>query len=139
MQWSRRIQIPMKTDCLSLLAGVCAVAFPVLVMASEPVLSAPVAAPPARVAAPGPLPSGILYFAGGEERSSRVPSRETKVEWTFWVTNISSQEITVVSALASCGCTTAQIPTTPWTLAPGASGPIEVTMNTQGKKGTVGK
>jgi mono/diheme cytochrome c family protein len=130
----------MRIAGLPFFAGFCLVAFSLFLQGSEPALppaSAPVA--PAKVAAPGSLPAGILCFAGGEERSSRVGANESKAEWVFWVTNISSQEITVISALASCGCTTAKIPSSPWTLAPGASGPVEVTMNTQGKKGTVTK
>ena len=111
-----------------------------MALASES--TAPELAPPNRqppVAAPGLLPEGVLSFAGGEEKATTVNASESEAHLTFLVTNISSGDITVVSAIGSCGCTTAKLPETPWLLAAGKSGPIEVTMKTQGKKGTVGK
>lgn len=125
-----------------LLGFVCLTVLPASMKASETApapSSAPIRAEKAVVAAPGLLPAGILCFAGGEEKSATVTSYESEAHLAFWVTNVSSEEITITSATASCGCTTAKIPKSPWTLAPGACGAIDVTMNTQGKKGTVSK
>jgi mono/diheme cytochrome c family protein len=132
----------MKPKLLRFFAFLSLAVLPAPMKGSEP---APATTPePTRpekvaVAAPGPLPNGILCFAGGEEKATSVTSYESEAHLAFWVTNISSGDITIVSAMASCGCTTAKIPKSPWTLEPGASGAIDVTMNTQGKKGTVSK
>jgi mono/diheme cytochrome c family protein len=56
-----------------------------------------------------------------------------------WVTNSVPQAVTVGTVHPSCGCTTAQLPPLPWTLAPGTNGQIGVTVNLAGKFGTVVK
>jgi mono/diheme cytochrome c family protein len=132
----------MKPKCFCRLVILCLAALPASMNGSEPAVEgSPEAARPEKVvvAAPGLLPSGVLCFADGEEKSTTVTSYESEAHLAFCVTNISSEKITIVSAMGSCGCTTAKIPKTPWTLEPGDFGTIDVTMNTQGKKGTVGK
>lgn len=47
--------------------------------------------------------------------------------------------VTILNVRPSCGCTTAQLPPIPWTLAPGTNGQIGVTVNLAGKFGTVVK
>ena len=57
-----------------------------------------------------------------------------------WVTNsVTPVPVTILDVHPSCGCTTAQLPPLPWTLAPGANGQIGVTVNLAGKFGTVVK
>ena len=70
------------------------------------------------------------YHAKTNELSSTV---------TFYVTNVSAGEVVVRHLIPSCGCTAAQMPAQPWTLAPGASGPITVTTDLRGKRGTLEK
>ena len=41
-----------------------------------------------------------------------------------WVTNSAPIPVTIVSVRPSCHCTAAQMPTTPWTLPPGANGQL---------------
>lgn len=59
--------------------------------------------------------------------------------FTFSLTNISTGEVTISSATASCGCTVARLPEQPWKIAAGANGQINVTMTLAGKSGTVPK
>ena len=47
--------------------------------------------------------------------------------------------VAILNVHPSCGCTTAQLPPLPWTLAPGTNGQINVTVNIAGKSGTLFK
>ncbi len=64
---------------------------------------------------------------------------EQSAPFTFTVTNISASEISINSLRTSCGCTVAQLPTTPYKLLPGSNVPINVTMDLRGKSGSVTK
>lgn len=55
------------------------------------------------------------------------------------VTNVSNAEVSINSLRTSCGCTVAQLPTTPYKLLPGSNVPINVTMDLRGKSGSVTK
>jgi mono/diheme cytochrome c family protein len=57
----------------------------------------------------------------------------------IWVTNAVPFPVIISQVHPSCGCTTAQLPPLPWTLAPGTNGQIGVTVNLAGKFGTVVK
>jgi mono/diheme cytochrome c family protein len=61
------------------------------------------------------------------------------VPFTFWLTNVSSEVVSINAVRTSCGCTVAQLPEQPWRLSPGSNGPINVTMNLAGKFGTIEK
>ena len=86
-----------------------------------------------------PMPAGLLRIAGGESKAAKVKATEGEAHFTFWVTNACRESIKVSAAFGSCGCMVAKMPATPWTLPPGGSGPIDVTMKTAGKHGTVSK
>ena len=47
--------------------------------------------------------------------------------------------VTVLSVHPSCGCTTAELPPVPWQIPPGGNGQIKLTVNLQGKAGTLFK
>jgi mono/diheme cytochrome c family protein len=47
--------------------------------------------------------------------------------------------VTILTVHPSCGCTTAELPPVPWLLAPGTNGQIKITVNLQGKAGTLFK
>ena len=56
------------------------------------------------------------------------------------VTNsITPISVTILNVHPSCGCTTAQLPQMPWTIPPGAFEQIPVTVNIEGKTGTLFK
>lgn len=94
----------------------------------------PVAPPPAPVA----LPANLLAW-DAETKEYNLKPGELEAHFTFYFTNISSDEVVIRSAAASCGCTVPKLPPVPWTNAPGAVGEIPVTMNMAGKSGLVFK
>ncbi|HUA68908.1 MAG TPA: DUF1573 domain-containing protein, partial [Candidatus Saccharimonadales bacterium] len=47
--------------------------------------------------------------------------------------------VTILNVRPSCGCTTTKLPPLPWTLAPGANGQIEATVNLPAEGGTLYK
>ena len=62
---------------------------------------------------------------------------DTKVEFTFWVTNTSSSaEITINRLVSSCDCTTALTPV-PWKLGPGESGPMKAVVDIKAESGNL--
>lgn len=71
-----------------------------------------------------------------ERKEVTVPNGTPQAQFTFNLTNISKETITISGVATSCGCTVAQLPQTPWPLAPGANGQISATMNLAGKSGT---
>lgn len=64
---------------------------------------------------------------------------ETSHAFTFHVTNISKEEVVIVAANTSCGCSVATMPEKPWTLAPGAGGDVTVKVDFTGKRGVLSK
>jgi hypothetical protein len=97
----------------------------------------PGAIQPAYQAPPNQPASYLAWDA--ERRETNVMVGQTSVPFTFWVTNVSSEVVTLNSVRTSCGCTIARLPTMPWKLSPGDSGEIPVTMSTAGKMGMIEK
>jgi hypothetical protein len=64
---------------------------------------------------------------------------ETNAVFRFGVTNVSKGPVMVNWARASCGCTVAKLPSTPWNLEAGESGSFEVVVDLRGKYGTFTK
>ena len=64
---------------------------------------------------------------------------ETSAAFTFVVTNVSNAEGAINRLHTSCGCTVAQLPTTPYKLQPGANVAINVAMDLRGKSGVITK
>ena len=100
-------------------------------------------APPYTAVAPsvGQLqlePNKFLAW-NNESQEQTAKSGDTNAHFTFILTNISPQEVLINSVRTSCGCTVAQLPEQPWHLGPGASGPINVTVDLRNKFGTIVK
>jgi mono/diheme cytochrome c family protein len=74
-----------------------------------------------------------------EKKQYNAQPTEANAHFTFYLTNVSSSEVMINSVRTSCGCTAAKLPQTPWRMAPGQSGPIEVDMNIVGKRGVIPK
>ncbi|MGA3284941.1 MAG: DUF1573 domain-containing protein [Verrucomicrobiota bacterium] len=53
------------------------------------------------------------------------------------ITNFTPINVTILSVRPSCGCTTAELPPLPWTIAPSTNGQIRFSVNLQGKSGTL--
>ncbi|HUR45103.1 MAG TPA: DUF1573 domain-containing protein, partial [Candidatus Saccharimonadales bacterium] len=79
----------------------------------------------------------LAYDSESKEYNAKVG--DTNAHFTFWLTNVSKEVVAINSVRTSCGCTVAQLPETPWKLAPGTNGPIEVSVNLLGKSGTIVK
>jgi len=72
------------------------------------------------------------------KKTSRVASIVSNTN-IVTVTNSVTIPVTILSVHPSCGCTTAQLPPTPWTIAPGTNGQIRLTVDLRGKSGTLFK
>lgn len=81
-----------------------------------------------------PLAEGLLAW-DGDAKESTVMFGAAQTSFVFSVSNVSPKPITITSVHSSCGCTLAKLPTLPWTLAPGATGTIDVVMTLAGKRG----
>jgi mono/diheme cytochrome c family protein len=73
------------------------------------------------------------------EKTVDAKPGEGVADFTFNVTNKSDHMVTVTDVHTSCGCTVAELPNTPWKLAPGATGSMGVTVDFAGKDGRVTK
>ncbi len=97
------------------------------------------ASPPAVVPSAAPsLADGILTW-NSETQEATVPLGTSQADFQFRVDNVSKETLSISSVHTSCGCTVAKLPATPWALAPGTNGSIDVTMNLAGKRGTIAK
>jgi mono/diheme cytochrome c family protein len=85
-----------------------------------------------------PMPDGVLAWDELTKATDAAADQE-QAHFTFSFTNILSGNVAIVNVHPSCGCTTAQLPTLPWLLAPGDTGQIPITVNIAGKVGTLYK
>jgi mono/diheme cytochrome c family protein len=77
-----------------------------------------------------------LVFDAETKQYDAKPA-ETVAPFTFNLTNVWTNEITITQVHASCGCTTAQLPATPWHIPPGGSGSVGARVNLAGKMGLI--
>lgn len=70
-------------------------------------------------------------------RSYQAAAGETNASFTFRLTNVSPERVLIYDTSTTCDCTVAQLPSKPWTLAPGAGGEIRATLDLQGRTGAV--
>src|ERR1041384_3301029 len=70
------------------------------------------------------------------EKSSEPKPGEGAAMFVF---NRSDRAVTVTQVRPSCGCTTVDLPPTPWVLAPGAKGAVTAIVDLRGKDGTLAK
>ncbi|MDB6124624.1 MAG: hypothetical protein JWQ71_3617 [Pedosphaera sp.] len=68
-----------------------------------------------------------------------VKMGQAKAEFLFSVTNVSDTLVVIDQANGSCHCTTAEMPSKPWLIAPHTSGKLPVTVDLAGKFGTIYK
>lgn len=85
-----------------------------------------------------PLPDGILAW-DELSKSTDAAADQPLAHFVFSFTNVSSANAVILNVRPSCGCTTAELPPLPWTIAPGSSGQIRLTVNLQGKSGALYK
>jgi mono/diheme cytochrome c family protein len=82
------------------------------------------------------LPLNVIAW-DSTDKATNVNFGELAAHYTFSMTNVSAEPVTVTSVTTSCGCTTAQLPPMPWKITPGSNGLITVNMNLAGKSGMV--
>jgi len=98
--------------------------FPVSPLANRPV---PV------VAQPLPL------VADADVKEYTAKPGETNAQFTFTLTNPSTNAVTINDVRASCSCTVAKLPSRPWVIEPGTNGQVHVTVDLRGKRGQITK
>jgi mono/diheme cytochrome c family protein len=84
-----------------------------------------------------PPPHPLVWDA--LEKTVDVPSGQNETKFTFNVTNTSKEPVEVTQVDPSCGCTVAELPATPWILAPGAKGSFTAVVEHRGKFGKLYK
>ncbi len=98
----------------------------------------PPATVPATLSVPPPAAESSLQFDAIAKEYTAKPG-EQSAALRFTVKNISAATVTINQVSTSCGCTVAKLPSSPWPLAPGTSGEIEVTVDLRGKSGVLVK
>jgi mono/diheme cytochrome c family protein len=145
------------------LAGSILFATGLLVADAQPVATTPPVYVPDMTHANDQMPDGVLAW-DSLLKATNIDADETEAHFVFNFTNIAKNidvtlitnistvtnvtattnsitpaSVTILSVHPSCGCTTAQLPDLPWTIPPGANGHIGVTVNLEGKTGTIYK
>ncbi|MDR3459521.1 MAG: DUF1573 domain-containing protein [Verrucomicrobiae bacterium] len=85
-----------------------------------------------------PLPDGVLVFDATSKSVDAVEG-DNFAHFTFSLTNVTPNIVTILNVHASCQCTVAELPPVPWQLPPGTNGQIKATVDLAGKTGTVFK
>jgi cytochrome c5 len=88
-------------------------------------------------AASDPAPHALVWDA--IEKRIEAKPEENEARFQFHVTNTSVDAVEIVQIEPSCGCTVAEMPATPWILAPGAKGSFSAVVDYRGKHGTFSK
>lgn len=106
----------------------------------KPVAPAP-AAPPAGLP-PVPTTNALpavkpVIVWDAQTKAIKMELGERTAHVSFQLTNTSPVDAVVTLVKPSCGCTTAQLPPIPWTIAPGGDGKIEFAVDVTGKSGTL--
>jgi mono/diheme cytochrome c family protein len=107
------------------------------VLPARPTVVQPQAFTSVQPTAPTLPPTSLAWDA--ETKEYNAQAGEPTAKFTFWLTNVCASEVLINSVRTSCGCTVAKLPAQPWHLTSGTNGPIEVTVNLQGKSGTIVK
>jgi len=70
------------------------------------------------------LPTGPTLVFDADEKDYKATAEETTATFTFYATNVWTNTVVIQQVFASCHCTVAHMPATPWILLPGASGAV---------------
>lgn len=93
---------------------------------------------PAVAPAPAiPDPNSLKWDA--ESKDFNAKPGDTSAPFAFTVTNVSKGDVLINSLHTSCGCTVAQLPSTPYKLGAGSNVSINVNMDLRGKSGMITK
>ena len=81
-----------------------------------------------------PPPAGPTLVFDADTKAYHASTEETNARFTFYVTNIWTNAVVIAEVVGSCHCTTAELPTNPWVLAPGASGSLTASVELNGEE-----
>jgi len=84
-------------------------------------------------------PPGPALVWDSESKTIDVHMGDDAGHLAFNFTNVSSGNVVISNVHPGCGCTTAQLPPLPWTIAAGTNGRIGVSINLAGKSGILYK
>jgi mono/diheme cytochrome c family protein len=98
----------------------------------------PVRRSPTPTASTNPTKPFPLVF-NSELLETQPEPGATNALFTFSFTNTSPQSVTLTKVQTSCGCTAAQLPQLPWTIAANEANSFTVSMNISGKRQAVTK
>ena len=85
-----------------------------------------------------PLPDGVLAW-DDLLKATDTTNGQDFARFVFNFTNVTQLPVTIMDVHPSCGCTTVELPSRPWTIPAGTSGQIKLAVNLAGKAGTVFK
>jgi mono/diheme cytochrome c family protein len=85
-----------------------------------------------------PLPDGVIAW-DALLKAVDTTNEQDFARFVFEFTNVTTAPVTILMVHPSCGCTTAELPPTPWTIPAGGNGEIKLSVNLQGKSGTLFK
>jgi len=83
--------------------------------------------------------TGMWSVMSGNKYSTGPAVVSTRTNFVTVTNSLVKAPITILSVHPSCGCTTAELPPTPWMLPPGTNSTIKVNVNIAGKSGTLAK
>lgn len=86
----------------------------------------------------GAEPTHPLEWDAMEKTQDAQPGDEV-AEFAFTVRNKGEKPVEILELKPSCGCTVAEMPATPWVLAPGATGTFRARADFAGKQGRFSK
>jgi cytochrome c553 len=89
----------------------------------------------AELTIPGQPPNPLVWDA--PLKRIKMDGMTNLAVFTFWVTNTARTNVAILRTETSCDCTVAQLPSQPWLLQPGESGPLVARLNVTGKFGVV--
>jgi len=85
-----------------------------------------------------PMPDGVLAW-DAVLKALDVTNGQDEAHFFFDFTNVTALPLTVLDVHPSCGCTTAELPPTPWAIPAGKGGRIRLKVQVHGTAGTLFK
>ena len=82
--------------------------------------------------------NGPLVWESPSQYYTAKPG-DVSAKFTYKVVNTSASEVVIDNVRPSCGCTTAELPTKPWRLAPHETNKLDVLVDLRGKEGKLFK
>ena len=100
-------------------------------------LSLPLFGAPPDAATAQAVPEALKFDA--ESKQYLAKTGDTSAAFDFIATNVSKDAVSIHTLKTSCGCTVAQLPSTPYKLQPGSNVALNVSMSLVGKYGLITK